>query len=442
MKQISLDEGLEVAFDAIIGNRLALLCGAGLSMSSPSSLPSAPALAAQAKRKYAAKYGGTRPPLPDGIEEQADFFFQRGELGTLYLRTFIDPHAFASPYNEGHAAVADLLLVGGISTAVSTNVDTLIEDAGQALFGHIASGMDRESVAGLPPDVSPLLKIHGCWRCDRENTVWTPSQLAAAPVKDRVSGSGEWLRQRLIDKDLVIVGYFTDWDYLNGVLEKTLGEVRPSRVVVVDPGDPAWLAAKAPLFNALGQRASSAFLHVRETGDTFLRALRVQFCRSFVREAISAGMEAFEQRHGRTADPGWIEPAPADTASLYALRRDLEGARPGKPACRREPQSEPVLGLTILQLLDAGAKGDGPHWVYNGKRIRILSAPNQLIRELEVAYGRDAPSLVAADMVIAVGAEADPLPAHVVRSGTKPTIARGTPGRWLTRQDALTELGL
>ena len=442
VKQISLEQGLEVAFDAILGNRLALLCGAGLSMSSPSNLPSAAALAAEAKKKYAARYGSMRPPLPDGIEEQANFFFGRGELGTVYLRAFIDPHAFASHFNEGHAAVADLLLTGGVSTAVSTNVDTLIESAGQALFGHIHSGIDRETVAGLPLDVSPLLKIHGCWLRDQPNTVWAPAQLAANPVMDRVTGSTEWLRQRLFDKDLIIVGYFTDWDYLNGVLEKTLGEVRPSRVVVVDPGDPAWLAGKAPTFHALGTRASSEFLHVRVTGDAFLQALQVQFCRSFIRGAISAGSDAFERHHGQPPEPGWLEPAPADTPSLYWMRRDLEGVRPGQPARLREPPSAPVLGLTILQLLRAGATGDGPYWLLNGTKIRVLNSGNQLIRDLEVAYGRETPPLVAPDVVIAVGAEADPLPAHVVRSGTTPTVARGAPGRWLTRPDAVQELGL
>lgn len=442
MKAISLEQGVQIALDAIFASRLVLLCGAGLSMSSPSNLPSAAALAATAKRKYAARFGATRSPLADGIEEQAEFFFKSGDLGTLYLKAFIDADAFASPFNEGHSAVADLLLTGSACTAVSTNVDTLIESAGHALFGEIGCGIDRETVAGLPNDVSPLLKIHGCWSRDRANTVWAAGQLAADPVRSRVSGSAEWLKHRLVDKDLVIVGYFTDWDYLNGVLETALGEVSPSRVVIVDRGDAAWLGAKAPTFHALGMRAKSEFLHVQGTGDAFLGALRSLFCRSFIRGVVHAGAGEFERRHGRPADPTWLEPGATETSSLYALRRDLEGAWPNKPARRREPAGEPALGLTILQLLNAGATGEGPYWLLNGKRIRVLNSGNQLLRELELAYGREAPPLTAADVVIAVGAEADPLVSHVVRGGTAPTVARGTSGVWLTRPDAVRELGL
>ena len=198
MDEISLDEGIEIALTALHADRLALLCGAGLSMAGPSNLPSAAQLASEAKRTHDAQYGATRPPLPAGIEEQAEYFFQRGELGTVYLRTFIDPHAFAGHPNAGHTAVADLLLVRAIQTAVSTNVDALIETAGTMLFGRIGAAIDKWGVAVLLPDTAPLLKIHGCWAIDPVNTVWAPGQLSAEPVASRITGSGEWLSVRLL----------------------------------------------------------------------------------------------------------------------------------------------------------------------------------------------------------------------------------------------------
>jgi hypothetical protein len=97
LREIDLDEGIASALDALFADRLAILCGAGLSMASPSNLPSAAQLASQAKRKYDSIYGATRAPLPPSIEEQAEFFFKRGELGTMYLRALIDAHAFAGP---------------------------------------------------------------------------------------------------------------------------------------------------------------------------------------------------------------------------------------------------------------------------------------------------------------------------------------------------------
>src|SRR5258707_11901563 len=131
MQEILFNAGVEIALDALLNDRLALLCGAGLSMAPPSSLPSAAILADRAKRKYDSQYGVTRGPLPGGVEEQAEFFFQRHELATVYFRSLIDPNAFAGLPNPGHYAVADLLLVRGIQTAVPPNVGSLIELAGQ-----------------------------------------------------------------------------------------------------------------------------------------------------------------------------------------------------------------------------------------------------------------------------------------------------------------------
>jgi hypothetical protein len=74
LNSINVDEGIAVALDAILNDRLVLLAGAGLSMAPPSNLPSAWRLAEGARTKYAAQYGATRPPLSYDIEEQAEFF--------------------------------------------------------------------------------------------------------------------------------------------------------------------------------------------------------------------------------------------------------------------------------------------------------------------------------------------------------------------------------
>ena len=95
MQEIPLGQALESTFDALWNDRLAVLCGAGLSMAPPSCLPSAAILAAKAKEKYDTTYGVEREPLPVGIEDQAEFFFQRGELATVYLRKLVDRDAFA-----------------------------------------------------------------------------------------------------------------------------------------------------------------------------------------------------------------------------------------------------------------------------------------------------------------------------------------------------------
>ncbi len=151
LEEIAVAAGIQVAIDALENGRLALICGAGLSMDPPSSIPSAQALADQAKQKYDATHGAERPPLAVGIEEQATFFYAEGHLADYYLRTLIGRHAFSAEPNAGHYAVADLLLTRGADLALSTNVERLIETAGVRLGGHIESviDLDREALADL-----------------------------------------------------------------------------------------------------------------------------------------------------------------------------------------------------------------------------------------------------------------------------------------------------
>lgn len=442
MQEISFDIGVAAALDSVINDRLTLLAGAGLSMAPPSLLPSAAALAAIAKRKYDALYGDTRQPLPAGVEDQAEFFFQRGELARVYFRTLINNHAFAGQSNEGHFAIADLLLVRGIQTAITTNVDIMIENAGHQLYGQVGAGIDQQSVAMLPPDIAPLLKVHGCRAIDPSNMVWAPGQLNAPPVDARIASSAQWLLGRLLDRDLVIVGYWTDWDYLNAVLTSVLGAVSPSRVIVVDPADGATFAAKAPSLYALGQRTPSAFQHIKASGADFLSALRRDFSKSFVRRVLHAGAEDYQEHTGSPPLAGLTEPPDLDNETLWRIRRDLEGCAPTEPCLLRNPPNESLPGLTILQLRARGAEVDGPFWLLNSQRIRVLRTPNKPLHRVVAAYQRETAPAIAPELIIAVGAEAQSLPSNIAREGTPPTIARGTSSRWITRPEAVQELGL
>jgi len=441
MDEIDLQVGAAKALDALFADRLALLCGAGLSMAAPSSLPSAAALAWKAKTKYDATYGADRDPLPESIDDQAEFFFRRNELAGVYLRTYIDQDAFAAEPNKGHFAAADLLLIGAITTAVSTNVDTLIETAGNMLFGHVGAGVSRARVAALPGGVAPLLKIHGCWS-DPPGTVWAAGQVVTDPIKTRIEESAHWLANRLLDRDLVIVGYWTDWDYLNQVLEMSLGAVNPSRVIVVDPCETASFEAKAPALFALGQRASQEFCHVRSSGDDFLDRLRVDFSRSFIRRVLHAGVASYDAHAGKNPDNVWLEPTSTDAEILWRIRRDLEGRNPNEPAKARAPIEEPLLGMTLLQLQARGAVADGCYWNLGGRRVRVLRTANRPLHEVEAAFARETAPVVAPELVIAVGAEALPLLPSIARGSGTGSIARGATGRWLSRTDAVAELGL
>ncbi len=442
MQQIDFNRGVEMALDSLLAERLALLAGAGLSMAAPSSLPSAHAIAVEAKRRYDSRHGTSMAPLPLAIEDQAEFFFRRNELATVYFRTLIDQHVFAAPPNDGHYAVADLLLVQGIETAVTTNVDTLIETAGLHLYGQIRTGLDQAQMAALPPRSSPLLKIHGCSQKDYDNMVWAPGQINAPPVDSRIASSAQWLSTRLLDRDLLIVGFWTDWNYLNQVLQTVLDRVRPSRVIVVDPAESNTFRDKAPGLYAVGEAVQNGFWHVRASGDEFLSSLRKAFSKAFVRQVMICGAQDYQHVTGNDATPAITEPPDIDNHAMWHMRRDLEGCTPNQPASLRAPPLERTVGLTLLQLRASGALADGHYWMLNGKRIRVLRTPNQPLHRVEADFAREMAPAISPDIVIAIGAEADFLPSNIVRAGATTSITRGTTGRWITRPQAIQELGL
>lgn len=431
MTPTTTDDAIIAALTGILDNRLVLIAGAGLSMAAPSNLPSAAKIAQDAKAEYDARYGGIRPPLPAGIEEQAEMFFAAGELG-VYLKEYVDQDVFASQPNAGHVAIADLLLSRGFQAAVTTNVDILIETAGQHLLGQVFTGIDGTAVAAAPGGAAPLLKIHGCWLQQRETTVWAPGQLATPPVVGRIASSATWLQTALLDKDLLIVGYSTDWDYLNQVIAQTLGAVSPASVIVVDLSSTHDLLVKAPDLTALAGRATKGAFHVQASGAEFLDELRLRFSKAFIHRAIAKGVGEFEVIVGRPPSAASRAAPDLDNDSLWRIRRDLLGCKPNRPARQSEPHNEPAIGLTLLQLREAGGAPDGPYWSVGGRTIRVIRGVGSFLHTLEGEYRWDMPPIAAPDVVVAVGAEDAYLPADLARRPDG-SIARGAGPAWMTR---------
>jgi hypothetical protein len=440
LEDINNDDGIQIALDAIENGRLALICGAGLSMGPPSNIPSAQTLADQAKEKYDATFGAERPPLPSNIEEQARLFFQQGQLGNYYLRTLIGRHAFSADPNAAHFAVADFLLTRAADLAVSTNVDRLIETAGMLLKGHIETAIDRDRAAAAPADTSVLFKLHGCWDQDPDNTLWCEEQLQAAPLDQRIAQATEWLSMQLLDRDVVVVGFFTHWPHLSDVLASALQAVRPARLLIVDPADAAWLEEKAPGFYAIGQHAQR-FCHVATPGDLFLDQLRAAFSRGFIRKSLHGGRHMFQQARGNPPDAAWLEPASPSSEDLWRIRRDLEGCLPSEPATMRGPAEEPALGFTLLQLRAAGGSWAEAVMMLEDRVVRVFRGRGRSVHDLKAAFERSVPPLNP-ETVIAVGAIDLPLKPNVARETEGSTITRGTGRRWITRETAVAEFGL
>lgn len=442
MDEINIKEGVEIALDAIIQDRLSAICGAGLSMAAPSNIPCAWEVAQKAKEKYDGIFGTTRPALSEDIEKQAEYFHYRDELDSMYLERLVDNDTFSAPPNSGHFAVADLLLTQSIKLALSTNVDALIENAGNLLFGDVVTGITRDDAAAHYPAKAPLLKIHGCWKLDRKNTVWAPSQLKTDPNKTRIEECAVWATQQLLNRDLIIVGYFTDWDYLNELFEECLKAVLPSKVIVIDPSTEDDLRKKAPKLFEIGDATTAGFYHVRESGAEYLDELRRQWSMIFIRRVLSAGNQMLLRSGDPRADNIYCEPPNAPIKYLWEMRRDLEGVGPNDACKRSKPHDDPNLGYAHVILRAAGAQLEGSYWLLNGQRIRIIRSTGKALNDVKNLHASSVSFIASADVTIAVGAKNYGLKANIARSDDDSSVVRARASRFMTLEEAESEFDL
>jgi hypothetical protein len=99
-----------------------------------------------------------------------------------------------------------------------------------------AGGLVYERLARLTPS-SPHavhVKLHGCFRRYIPRLLWSKQQLGYSPFQERVREFSEWLPGVLQDRDLVFVGFWSDWFYLNGVLGSVIRNSQVSRFVLVN----------------------------------------------------------------------------------------------------------------------------------------------------------------------------------------------------------------
>lgn len=440
VQEITVEDSITDLLHAVEEDRLTVLCGAGLSMAPPSNLPSAATIA----RTIFSQCQAVGEVVENDLEKQANYFLDAGRFPTYFIRQLILRDTFAKPYNPGHTAIADFLFCKAISAAISTNVDVLIESAGRDLSGEIEGLLDGQEAENGPGDRSPLLKIHGCWTKAKDETVWAPRQLGQDPIKSRIQHSHNWLNLHLSNKDLLVVGFWSDWSYLNTVLDAALGAVHPAKVTIVDPTDTATLEAKAPGLWALGNQEGVSFRHVNVSGADFLDYLRRQFSRTFYRKALHQASQAYIDTSGNEPDENWYElPEDISSTCVYAIRRDIEGREPAECARNKAPDpQETLVGLTIMQLCAKGAVFDDGYWLLGEKRIRVLRTA-KLLHSVKEVFGREVPPFGAADVVICVGSEDIGVPANIARTGTSMNIVRGGPaGEWMTRTKAYGELAL
>ena len=423
--------------------RLVVVCGAGLSMASPSNLPSARRVAEMCFDKYAlAADPHCDPALRQNLESLAEHFAALTTLKTMFIEHLVPWLAFVRPPNPGHAAIADFLITRAAVAGLSSNYDTLIERRAWDYGADFQGSLDGDEATVHANTQGPLLKFHGCAHRDRLSTVWAPSQLADQTIAARIAKSEVWLAANLRQKDLLVIGFWSDWDYLNQVIGSALLDVAPLSVTVIDLSGSDQLEQKAPDLWALAHGANVRFTHVQESGAEVLDELRRTFSTNYLRRILAAGRAAFEEATGVACDPAWLDVAEFDSETLYGWRRDAEGVPSGTPASMKHPGEWVVLGYFHLLLRQAGAEQSAEGYRMNGRIIRVVNGASAVLSKVRARF-IEAPAAVTADVVVAVGATDLGLPGNVIRPGRVGDVVRpAAGGAWFDIQGARAELAI
>lgn len=412
-------------------------------MAAPSSLPPAWRVSEASFDKYVQETDPTcNTGMRHDLEAFAQHFVDLNTLETVFIESLVPWNTFIRPPNAGHAAVADFLITRAASAAISANYDGLIERCGIDNGFDFQNSLDGDEATVRARTQSPLLKFHGCATRDRLATVWAASQLGVQPIADRIAKSKAWMAANLRQKDLLVVGFWSDWDYLNTVLGTVLDGLAPLSVTVIDPTDAASLEAKAPDLWALAHGAGVQFFHTQESGAEALDELRQEFSRNYLRGMLNAGRASFEVASGVVCDPLWLEPPDFANEPLYGWRRDAEGVPSDQPAVRARPSQCETVGAFHLMLRQAGAAATTAGYELNGRSIRVVNGAGAVLSQIKSRFV-EAPTVVTTDIVVAAGATNLPLPGSVVRPGVAGSFMRPAPlGDWFDLADARVELGI
>jgi hypothetical protein len=424
---------------AIEADALVLLCGAGLSVPAPSYLPSAASVAKICHDKWIATEA-LDPSLEYDVDKLAGHFYARGDFEAVFI-PLVPWNELSGAPNKGHVAVADLLISRGAHAALSANFDTMIErwaEQNKVAMQGALTGQEATTFLGTS---SPLVKFHGCMQRARPNTLWTQAQLAEPDVKQRIESCSNWMNVHLPGKHLLVVGFWTDWGYLNDVFASAFAIKNAHSVTVVDPEPSAKLQAKAPdLWDKLN-KLSNSFEHVQESGDLVLDELRQAYSKAWARKFYALGKPLADAK-------GIATKATPDSLScddLYDLRRDVQGVPRTRAATEKSPPvSSSEAALSHHKLIDAGAKQVGSWLELNGKTIRVVNGAGRGLDQVRGEY-REPDTMPQPDYVLCAGAIDLGVPGRLISTGRPGSIVKPLPGgsaKWLTREQVLAEFGL
>jgi hypothetical protein len=436
-------ETATLLMESVAANRLSILLGAGLSMAPPSSIPGAATVASICAATYKSKVGNDLPEAVAGdIEKMAVHFRSAGSFEKLFINTLVPWELFNTDPNLGHEAVADFLGCGAIREAVTTNYDRLVEESAQKLGEPFFRGIADIADLGRTTEHKPYLKVHGCEMRALPHTIWCKEQFEDEPLKERARLFRNWLAAELVGRDILIVGFWSEWEYLSDVFASALPALGRCSLVLVDPSAPEALEAKAPKLWRWAHGTDVRFVHERQSGAEFLDEFRKHFATNFLRQLLDASDATYrlwfgEAPRGRgRVFTGWT----SDT--LYQLRRDLTGQPRHRPVRASSPQPSFDTHTALHQrLLDQGATYEAHTYTFGTERIRLVSGHSQLLSRVKEQYQKEPPMPVQNHKVVCIGAINDAVPVSVIRPDEPPGILTGgTEPTWTSHEYLLPRL--
>jgi hypothetical protein len=229
------------------------------------------------------------PDTREKVDQIAAYFHGTGEFESVFIGTLVPWDDLAGEPNPGHAAVSDFLICKAAHAALSANFDSLIEQWAWNRKVSMRGALDGQEAMSFTKVSSPLVKFHGCLVRAREETLWTANQLGEKKLSDRVNACSDWMKLTLPGKDLVIVGFWTDWGYLNDVLAEALTGTQFGSVTVVDPVPTADLESRAPNLWATLVGGTASFRHVQASGADVLAELEAERSATLVAGRANGG---------------------------------------------------------------------------------------------------------------------------------------------------------
>jgi hypothetical protein len=385
------------------------------------------------------------------IEEIAEWAWQKGGMFKNFFIQSIRNERFLNESNVGHFVIADLLITEAVDAAISTNVDYLIETEAKGLGHSDFRAAIKVPDLGRSIDHGQLAKIHGCFQNEELETVWSDVQLNHEPFKTRISQFQSWMSTQLIDRDLLIIGYWTDWDYVNRTIKTCLAQVSPSSVTLVNPDSPSNLKDKASgLWNYIQQDNSVNFQHVRMGGNEFMEAFWKSFSESIFANLLAkveANSSCTSYCDGKTLQSSPEEP-PVEEMSrseIYGLRRDFSGRTDDD--CVREYKLDEAyheeIGAVHSILLDRSARMNGRVYEIGDIAVRLINGRFEPMTRVQSRFKHQVPDEREVDAFVSVAITDDsPGKSDIVRDDAEAEddVVRPGPPEWWKKEDLLDYL--